>query len=178
VGYILSEEFAVLLSERPEEEQSSSTEEPGTEEEVEISDSEVQTWMNAFEKAPHRAPDVHIVKLPPKPTNLETTNESRQAKSKKQKAKVNLDQLKNGEGGLSEQDLQEWIHLFDDEKIRQEKDNSQPVVIPDPAAKQKKKTKRKKGEPVVRKYADGGLNEEEINSWLDFFQENKRKSDK
>ena len=179
IGYILSEEFALLLAEKPEEDEQDSalSQEPGTEEEVDVSDVEVQTWMQAFEKAPHRAPDIHIVKLPKRENDPQITNEPKQNSKNKKVVEANLDQLKKGDGDLTEQDLNEWMTLFGDESIQEKRANNRPVVVPDPSQKRTQKTKRKKGDPVVRKYAEGGLNEEEINTWLDFFQENKKKPD-
>ena len=182
IGYILSEEFAVLMAEDVQDvddEGEPKEKEQGTEEEVEVSDAEIQTWMNAFKNAPHRSPDVHFVPIPKKPTNLDASNNPKEAKAQKKVAKQkNFDKLKEGDSALSKDDLEEWMNLFGDETLRQQKQNDKPVVVPDPSKKRKSNTRRKKGEPVVRKFAEDGLNEEEINTWLDFFQENKGKPKK
>ena len=177
VGYILSEEFALMLAEELTPDPDAETEEPkpeekGAESEVEVSDDEVQGWMRAFENAPHRAPDVHIVKLPPRESAQNPTNEpAGPAKGgKKGKARpVDPDRLKEGEAALSQEDMAEWMALFGDEEIRQKKEDAKPVVIPDPGAERKKPTRRKKGEPVVRKFADDRLTNEEVDVWLEIF---------
>ncbi|MEM9774718.1 MAG: NYN domain-containing protein [Chloroflexota bacterium] len=182
IGYILSEEFAVLMAENLQENgevETADTKEEGTEEEVDVSDAEIQTWMNAFKNAPHRSPDVHIVHLPKKPTNLEASNDPKALRQQKEAAKQeNVDKLKDGESALSQDDLKEWMELFGDEVVRQKKQDERPIVVPDPSKKRKTTTRRKKDDPVVRKFAEEGLNEEEINTWLDLFQENKGKTKK
>lgn len=184
VGYILSEEFAVLLAEELQPDPKADTEEiklaeQGAEPEVDVTDDEVQTWLRAFENAPHRAPDVHIVKLPPRDENWNPTNDLSarldQTKAGKRAAKnIDPDKLKEGEAELSKEDMAEWIAIFGDEEIRQQKEAAKPVVIPDPAAEHKKPTRRKKGEPVVRKFSEDQLTGEEVDTWLEIFEKREK----
>ena len=184
VGYILSEEFAILLAEELQPDPKTETEEikpeeKGAESEVDVSDSEVQTWLRAFENAPHRAPDVHIVKLPPRETQQNPANEpisnlDKTQSGKRAKPPVDPDKLKEGEAELSKEDMAEWIALFGDEEIRQQKEQAKPVVLPDPAAERKKPTRRKKGEPVVRKFSEDRLTGEEVDTWLEIFEKREK----
>lgn len=186
VGYILSEEFSVLLAEElgplkasGETGEPADQSEKGAEAEVDVSDDEVQTWLKAFEKAPHRAPDVHIVHLPPRETKTNITNDlddgrNRSNGPKKKPKVIDPDKLKEGEAELSKADMDEWIALFGDEKVRQQKENEKPVIIPDPAAARKKPTRRKKGEPVVRKFAEDQLTGEEVDTWLEIFEKREK----
>ncbi|MFK7804385.1 MAG: NYN domain-containing protein [Anaerolineae bacterium] len=188
VGYILSEEFSVLLAEElgpykpaDDDNDSADSDEKGAEADVEVSDDEVQTWLKAFEKAPHRAPDVHIVQLPPRdvrknpnPSNdLDHARQQSLIRKKKLKA-IDPDKLKEGETELSQADMDEWIALFGDETVRQKKESEKPVVIPNPAAARKKPTRRKTGEPVVRKFAEDQLTGEEVDTWLEIFDKRKK----
>ena len=184
VGYILSEEFAVLLAEELEPDIKAETEpmepeEQGAESDVDVTDEEVQTWLRAFEKAPHRAPDVHIVKLPPReanqnPTNDPSSNVEKDQTGKRISKQVDPDKLKEGEAQLSKEDMEEWIALFGDDEIRQQKEDSKPVIIPDPGAERKKPTRRKKGEPVVRKFSEDRLTGEEVDTWLEIFEKREK----
>ena len=182
IGYILSEEFVLLVQEDLKgfdaEKEQKEPEEAGSEADVDVSAAEVQQWMSAFEKAPHREPDVHIVKLPPRRQRPNPTNDAEEAKeAARAKKQINPDKLKDGETQLSEEDLAEWMKMFGDEKIRKKKESEKPVVIPDPAAARKKRPIRKKGEPVTRKFADGQLSEEEVDTWLELFQTEKKKKE-
>ncbi len=182
IGYILSEEFVVLLQEdlkgiEPGEvKEGQKPAEAGAEEEVDVSDSEVKEWLNAFEKAPHREPDIHIVPLPSRKPKPNPTNDLEEAKRiERAKKVVDPDKLKDGESNLTKEDLAEWMAMFGDEEIRKKKEAEKPVVIPDPAAKRKKKPLRKKGEPVTRKFGEGGLSMEEVDNWLEIFDTEKKK---
>jgi hypothetical protein len=186
IGYILSEEFSVLLADEfvPDqrvEAEDRKPEEKGAEAEVDVSADEVQTWLRAFEKAPHRAPDIHIVQLPPRESYKNPTNDPdhlpTQTQTKKKKPpvkKVDPDKLKEGEAELSQEDMAEWIALFGDEEIRQKKEETKPVVIPNPSAERMKPTRRKTGDPVVRKFSEEQLSGEEIDVWLEIFQKKKK----
>ncbi len=117
--------------------------------------------------------------MPPRETQQNRTNDpddtTQRSNSGKKKPKiVDPDKLKEGEAELSKADMDEWIALFGDEKIRQQKVNEKPIVIPDPAAARKKPTRRRKGEPVVRKFAEDQLTGEEVDTWLEIFDKREK----
>lgn len=178
VGYILSEEFSLMIAEELSvDDQPEADEEPtpeaGTEDEINLDEAALTSWIDIFKNAPQPAADDHIIEMPlidrsPSKPLREAKAEPPPKKPKKKEA--DPQQLKQGETELSEDDMAEWINLFGENRPDKYQVD-EPIVVNDPkkAEMKKQEKKRKKKTPTVRKYADGNLPSEEVDAWLDLF---------
>lgn len=181
VGYILSEEFAAMLAEalQPDLEDRLPDKtlpvEPGAELEPEVSDGEVENWIDIFEKAPTRAPEDHIVPAPSFDRTPQAKRQSNQAAGSKEdgpgkdKQPIDPERLKAGEEGVSDADLDEWLTLFGGDAKEEKYKHEEPVVVERPEDKKKKPT-HARGEPRVRKHTEDDLSTDEVDAWLDLFR--------
>ena len=181
VGYILSEEFAAMLAEalQPDLEDDLLAEsrqaEPGAELEPEVSDGEVENWIDIFDKAPLRASEDHIVptpdfdRTPQAKRHSNPTHGSKDVGAAGKEKEIDPQRLKAGEDGVTEADLEDWLALFGGDAQEEKYKHEAPVVVERPDEK-KKKPRQARGEPRVRKHAEDNLSTEEVDAWLDLFR--------
>lgn len=172
MGYILSEEFAVLLREElaagsssfdGEQEEGESGGDDGAAEEVELSAEEVQLWLDTFDKAPRP-----VRPAAPKPQKQPPQSKSIHPLSGPPPTAA---ELKEGIGELSDQEVAEWLTMFGDSPEIKDK----PAASKLPPTGRKSPKRRTKVEPTVPDGEDRSLTPEEVDAWLAEFE--KRNSD-
>ncbi len=170
VGYILSEEFVALMDEEKAAmkafaEQAPPPADPSIDEEIEVSDAEVNEWINLFEQAPKR-PRPERPQISAK-SRTDAKEKEKELPSQKQQPPASTEDLKSGEASLTREELKDWMAMFDDAPPpapREETDTARPSVA--------KRPKRPKAVPKVEendKFGQDKLSKEDVDEWLNWF---------
>ena len=167
VGYILSEEFVLMLAEERAamlagaHEEAKKTADISLAEEVDISDEEVDEWLDTFAKAPKRerpAPPQIVIK---------PRKEEPQLPTQKSRPPASTKDLKEGEASLTREELSEWMTMFEDAPKPKGRDSAAGGKSDQSPIK-----KRPAANPQATaddKFNQKKLSSDEVDEWLNWF---------
>lgn len=172
VGYILSEEFVLMLEEdrkamkAESEAERKALADPSVADDLDVSHEEVDEWLDIFAKAPKpKRPERPLVRP------VIRAAEPPPAKKKPKGPPPTTDDLKAGEADLTRDELQSWLDVFAEA----------PVVKKEPstdqsAPKRPKPKKRPSADPQASetdKFGQDKLSKDDVDEWMRWFGDGK-----
>ena len=171
LGYILSEEFVMILAEdraamrAQADEDSKKPPDVSLAEDVEVSDEEVDEWLDTFAKAPKRErPPIPQIQVKPK-------KEEPPLPTAKKRPPASTEDLKAGEASLTREELSDWMAMFGDAPKPKAKDSDEGASV---KGGKRPSVKRPPPDPHATpddKFSQKKLSSDEVDEWLNWFGE-------